>query len=152
MEPEPSAVAQQKKTPSPLLPSLPWIRRKAGENPANERKLSLPWLSPPNARISATSNEESEFVVVEVSKKSPAQSITWVIGTVVFVSGSLLNFASYAYAAQSMLASLESIQFVTNLIFGRFMLKAHVVRDWMSASSQNSCILNPYLTSSAQLV
>jgi len=74
VEPEPSAVAHQKKTPSPLLPSLPWIRRKAGENPANERKLSLPWLSPPNARISATSNEESEFVDVNISWRAASAS------------------------------------------------------------------------------
>ena len=43
-----------------------------------------------------------------------------------FVSGSLLNFASYAFAPQSMLASLESVQFVTNILFGKFMLKAKV--------------------------
>jgi hypothetical protein len=58
-------------------------------------------------------------------------STTWLIGTVVFVSGSLLNFASYAFAAQSMLASLESIQFVTNLIFGKFMLRAHVTKTML---------------------
>ena len=43
-----------------------------------------------------------------------------------FVSGSLLNFASYAFAPQSMLASLESVQFVTNILFGKFLLKAKV--------------------------
>lgn len=41
---------------------------------------------------------------------NPAKSTTWRIGTTIFVSGALLNFASYAFAAQSMLASLESIQ------------------------------------------
>ncbi len=58
----------------------------------------------------------------------PCSSTVWIVGTVVFISGSLLNFASYGLAPQSMLASLESVQFVTNLIFGKFMLKAHVTR------------------------
>lgn len=50
----------------------------------------------------------------------PSQSRTWCVGTVVFVGGSLLNFASYTLAAQSLLASLEAIQFVSNLVFGKF--------------------------------
>lgn len=54
------------------------------------------------------------------------QSVTWKIGTVIFVSGSLLNFASYGFAAQSLLACLEAIQFVTNLAFGKFMLGTKV--------------------------
>ena len=40
----------------------------------------------------------------------PSKSKVWVFGTVVFVSGSLLNFASYPFAAQSVLACLEAIQ------------------------------------------
>ena len=56
----------------------------------------------------------------------PSTSPTWVIGTFVFLSGSFLNFGSYAFAPQSMLASLESIQFVTNILFGKFLLKAKV--------------------------
>jgi hypothetical protein len=45
-----------------------------------------------------------------------------VFGTSVFLSGSLLNFWSYGFAPQSVLAALESIQFVTNILFGKFML------------------------------
>lgn len=57
-----------------------------------------------------------------------SSSPIWIFGTVVFVSGSLLNFASYGFAPQSMLASLESIQFVTNILFGKFLLKAEVTK------------------------
>ncbi|KAJ8605357.1 hypothetical protein CTAYLR_002344 [Chrysophaeum taylorii] len=56
----------------------------------------------------------------------PTSSLTWRVGTAVFISGALLNFASYAFAAQSMLASLESIQFVTNILFSRFMLQKRI--------------------------
>ena len=52
----------------------------------------------------------------------PKLSTTWRVGTTVFVSGSLLNFASYSLAPQSLLASLEAIQFVTNVMFGKFVL------------------------------
>lgn len=50
------------------------------------------------------------------------QSTTWIVGTTIFVSGSLLNFAAFAFAPQSVLASLEGIQFVTNVMFGRLVL------------------------------
>jgi len=49
-------------------------------------------------------------------------STTWVVGTLVFVLGALLNFASFGFAPQSTLASLEAIQFVTNLFFGKWLL------------------------------
>lgn len=61
-------------------------------------------------------------VEVELPTYEPHQSKTWVYGTVIFVSGSLFNFASYAFAAQSLLASLEAIQFVTNIAFGKLLL------------------------------
>mmetsp|Transcript_46124 Transcript_46124/g.104194 ORF Transcript_46124/g.104194 Transcript_46124/m.104194 type:complete len:296 (-) Transcript_46124:833-1720(-) len=50
------------------------------------------------------------------------QSKTWVVGTTIFITGSLLNFSAFAFAPQSILASLEGIQFVTNVLFGKFVL------------------------------
>jgi drug/metabolite transporter (DMT)-like permease len=74
-------------------------------------------------------NENGESAdEANMDEPSPCSSSMWIIGTCIFVSGSLLNFASYAFAAQSMLASLESVQFVTNLLFGKFMLKAQITR------------------------
>ena len=104
------------------LASLPSPSPAAGKIP--RRHGSLPWISPARTAPSDSHSEGGvpEFVVVNVQKKSPLQSVTWIVGTVVFVSGSLLNFCSYAFAAQSMLASLESVQFVTNLIFGKVRL------------------------------
>ena len=65
--------------------------------------------------------DEEEFEPI-----SAAESKIWVFGTFVFVTGSLLNFASYPFAPQSMLASLESIQFVSNLLFGKIMHGANI--------------------------
>jgi len=59
------------------------------------------------------------------------KSSTWVAGTVVFVTGALLNFASYGFAPQSTLASLESIQFVSNLFFGWWLLEKKITKRMM---------------------
>ena len=97
------------------------------------KKQSIPWLSPKGVKTAPYDNDD-EFSVVTVAKQSPLLSMTWVIGTVIFVTGSLLNFASYAFAAQSMLASLESVQFVTNLLFGKFMLGARVTQTMLAGT------------------
>lgn len=60
---------------------------------------------------------------------------TWVIGTVVFINGALLNFASYGFAPQSTLASLESIQFVSNLFFGWYLLDKEISQKMMFGTS-----------------
>mmetsp|Transcript_3112 Transcript_3112/g.11139 ORF Transcript_3112/g.11139 Transcript_3112/m.11139 type:complete len:703 (-) Transcript_3112:78-2186(-) len=50
------------------------------------------------------------------------RSVMWRCGTAVFLTGSLMNFASYGLAPAQLLAPLESIQFVTNICFSKFML------------------------------
>ena len=54
------------------------------------------------------------------------ESRTWVVGTTIFITGSVLNFGAFAFAPQSILASLEGIQFVTNVLFGRFVLGSNI--------------------------
>lgn len=43
----------------------------------------------------------------------------WWCGAVLLVMGSLVNFASFGFAPQSLLASLGSVQFVSNVVFGK---------------------------------
>lgn len=43
----------------------------------------------------------------------------WCCGAVLLVVGSLVNFASFGFAPQSLLASLGSVQFVSNVVFGK---------------------------------
>mmetsp|Transcript_35132 Transcript_35132/g.110601 ORF Transcript_35132/g.110601 Transcript_35132/m.110601 type:complete len:342 (+) Transcript_35132:439-1464(+) len=50
------------------------------------------------------------------------KSWTWFIGTSIFICGSLLLFASFGFAPQSVLAALEAVQFITNIFFGKFVL------------------------------
>ena len=58
----------------------------------------------------------------------------WAIGSTIFVTGSLTNFVSFGYAAQSLLASLQSIQFVSNMIFAKVVHKEEVSYTMMGAT------------------
>ncbi|GFQ01134.1 probable magnesium transporter nipa8 [Phtheirospermum japonicum] len=51
---------------------------------------------------------------------------TWRIGVLFFVLGNCLNFISFGYAAQSLLAALGSVQFVSNIAFAYFVLNKTV--------------------------
>ena len=50
----------------------------------------------------------------------------WLAAMIVFVLANLANFASFAFAAQSLLAALGSIQFVSNVIFARLVNKERI--------------------------
>ncbi|KAI6700908.1 hypothetical protein NL676_015232 [Syzygium grande] len=51
---------------------------------------------------------------------------TWRVGILFFFLGNCLNFISFGYAAQSLLAALGSIQFVSNIAFAYFVLNKMV--------------------------
>ncbi|KAK7267116.1 hypothetical protein RIF29_19780 [Crotalaria pallida] len=51
---------------------------------------------------------------------------TWRVGIIFFFLGNCLNFISFGYAAQSLLAALGSVQFVSNIAFAYFVLHKRV--------------------------
>ncbi|XP_071706915.1 probable magnesium transporter NIPA8 [Rutidosis leptorrhynchoides] len=51
---------------------------------------------------------------------------SWRIGILFFAFGNSLNFISFGYAAQSLLAALGSVQFVSNIVFAYFVLNKTV--------------------------
>lgn len=51
---------------------------------------------------------------------------TWRVGILFFLVGNCLNFISFGYAAQSLLAALGSVQFVSNIAFTYFVLNKMV--------------------------
>ncbi|XVF16079.1 hypothetical protein REPUB_Repub10bG0000500 [Reevesia pubescens] len=51
---------------------------------------------------------------------------TWRVGIIFFILGNCLNFISFGYAAQSLLAALGSVQFVSNIAFAYFVLNKMV--------------------------
>ncbi|EXB41422.1 hypothetical protein L484_007572 [Morus notabilis] len=60
---------------------------------------------------------------------------TWRVGIVFFILGNCLNFISFGYAAQSLLAALGSIQFVSNMAFAYFVLNKRVTVNVMVATA-----------------
>jgi len=62
-------------------------------------------------------------------------TLLWYVGTTSFVLGSLLTFAAFGFAAQSLLASLESIQFVSNVLFAKFVHGENVTRRMCLATT-----------------
>ncbi|XP_010929508.1 probable magnesium transporter NIPA8 [Elaeis guineensis] len=60
---------------------------------------------------------------------------TWRVGILFFALGNCLNFISFAYAAQSLLAALGSIQFISNIAFAYFVLSKTVSVKVMVATA-----------------
>jgi drug/metabolite transporter (DMT)-like permease len=55
------------------------------------------------------------------------------VGSLLFITGGILNFISMGFAAQSLIASLGSVQFLSNVIFGKFVLSETVTRrTWLA--------------------
>jgi magnesium transporter len=67
------------------------------------------------------------------TEKTWFQTHLWGIGTTVFVTSSIMCFVAFGFAAQSLLASLESVQFVSNIIFAKFVLKEDI--SWTMLAS-----------------
>lgn len=67
------------------------------------------------------------------------QKHLWAIGTVIFVSGSLCNFVSFGYAAQSLLASLQSVQFLSNMLFAKIVHKETLTWTMIGATFTIVC-------------
>lgn len=53
----------------------------------------------------------------EESRHKPQKSRQWRLGLGIFITFSMLNFAALALAPASVLTPLESIQFVTNVVY-----------------------------------
>ena len=67
-------------------------------------------------------------------KKHP----TWVLGTCLFAFASVIQFVAFAFAPASVIAPLESLQFVANLVFGRVVNKKTVTAKMVAGTC---CIL-----------
>ncbi|KAM3253439.1 putative magnesium transporter NIPA8 isoform X1 [Capsicum annuum] len=59
----------------------------------------------------------------------------WRVGILFFAIGNCLNFISFGYAAQSLLAALGSIQFVSNIAFAYFVLNKTVTINVLVATA-----------------
>lgn len=58
----------------------------------------------------------------------------WVAGTIVFVCSAITNFGAFMFAPASVLAPLESVQFITNLGFSRIVKKNPLTKQSVFAT------------------
>lgn len=59
----------------------------------------------------------------------------WLLGLVLFLVGNVLNFASFAFAAQSLLAALAVVQLVSNVVFARVINGERAGRGVLAATA-----------------
>ena len=59
----------------------------------------------------------------------------WWAGTLLFALASVINFAAFPFAPAAVLAPLESVQFVTNLLFARFVNKRLITPSMLMGST-----------------
>ncbi|KAK9803832.1 hypothetical protein WJX73_005110 [Symbiochloris irregularis] len=70
------------------------------------------------------------------AERPPIRKIyEWQLGVALFAVGNVLNFVSLGFAAQSLLAALGSVQFVSNVLFARFVLKEKVTNKVLAATA-----------------
>ena len=62
----------------------------------------------------------------EEERSMPHRSKLWRVGMGLFVGFSVINFAALALAPSSVLTPIESIQFVTNICYNRYVNKSRV--------------------------
>eukprot|EP00181_Compsopogon_caeruleus_P006431 CAMPEP_0184680778 /NCGR_PEP_ID=MMETSP0312-20130426/3687_1 /TAXON_ID=31354 /ORGANISM="Compsopogon coeruleus, Strain SAG 36.94" /LENGTH=369 /DNA_ID=CAMNT_0027131133 /DNA_START=286 /DNA_END=1396 /DNA_ORIENTATION=+ len=62
------------------------------------------------------------------SRKRLSRTPIWLLGLAGFVFGTLLSFAAFKFAAQSLLAGLSSVQFLSQVFFSKFILHERVDR------------------------
>eukprot|EP00180_Rhodochaete_pulchella_P003995 Plantae.Rhodophyta-Rhodochaete_pulchella.ctg7345.p1 GENE.Plantae.Rhodophyta-Rhodochaete_pulchella.ctg7345~~Plantae.Rhodophyta-Rhodochaete_pulchella.ctg7345.p1 ORF type:complete len:433 (+),score=55.32 Plantae.Rhodophyta-Rhodochaete_pulchella.ctg7345:69-1301(+) len=62
------------------------------------------------------------------ARKRLTKTPVWLAGLLGYIFGTLLSFASFKFAAQSLLAGLSSVQFLSQVFFSKFFLKETVDR------------------------
>lgn len=89
------------------------------EDKEEEDSLKKDLTPAPDALVAA-----DEAAVVK--KSSYFFEHLWGIGTTTFVVSSVMTFVAFGFAAQSLLASLESVQFVSNIAFAKLVHKEEI--------------------------
>lgn len=88
--------------------------------------------------IALEDNEDDETNFEQQQSSTPkyfSSGSIWKIGMTIFVVGSLVNFASFAFAAQSLLAALGTVQFISNVFFAKFILKEELTTRIIAATA-----------------
>ena len=92
-------------------------------------------------------NKNTVFSESKIEKKHFCSLRT--VGVTIFVIGNLMTFAAFGFAAQSLLAALESIQFVSNVVFAKYIHK-EIITNRMLISTTSIIIGNVLVVIFAQ--
>lgn len=84
--------------------------------------------------INLGNNLQSHGLHLMADRGLDRRPLIWKIGAATFGIASLINFGAFGFAPAAVLAPLESIQFVTNLIFGKFVNNAHITQRMVAGS------------------
>lgn len=93
------------------------------------------------ASIGINIGNNLQAVALQAQKAAAAQQgerrqpLLWHLGTAIFLAAALLNFSAFMFAPASILAPLESVQFVTNLLFSRLYKKIAITSRSLLAHS-----------------
>ncbi|KAL3696097.1 hypothetical protein R1sor_010173 [Riccia sorocarpa] len=79
-----------------------------------------------NQREKSAVLESCETGEKAITRKPVTHFQAWRFGVIVFSLGNCLNFISFGFAAQSLLAALGSVQFVSNVVFAYLVLNETV--------------------------
>ena len=89
---------------------------------------------------------DKEMVIEEVSQEAVNENIYDIFGykingkyvrtfgVVIFVCGALSTFGAFGFGSQSLLASLESVQFVSNIVFAKLVHKEEITNRAIAAT------------------
>jgi magnesium transporter len=97
-------------------------------------------ISPNKQEITTGLNEALKYGALlqccTISFGSPvyASKLYWRLGAFLFAAGSVINFLSLSMAAQSLLATLGGVQFVSNIFFAKCILGEKVTRKGLIAT------------------
>jgi len=78
--------------------------------------------------------QKQQWTLSGLAPSRRPKRIIWA-GTTTFILGSVINFVAFVFAAAAVLAPLEAIQFVSNLLFARYVTKAVVSRKMVAGSA-----------------
>lgn len=87
------------------------------------------------ASIGINTGNNLQAVGLAIQQRTGKAPRIWYIGVTTFAIASIANFGAFGFAPASILAPLDSIQFVTNLMFGKFFNKARIKRRMVFGSA-----------------
>ena len=108
---------------TPPSPHSPVLSPSSPLSPPNLNTQPLVSQTSPTAPSSSSSSPAASSASSTPSSTSYTKNVYWYIGFFLFFVGNVSNFISMGFTAQSLLAGLGSIQFITNVLCSSIILK-----------------------------